>query len=565
MWRLDHLFTHAELTDALQDLAAAAPDLMEVTSIGRSHEGRDIWLATVTDRSAGSPHEKPAVWVDANIHSVEITGSMAALHLLRHLVTRRDDERVARCLATRTFYVVPRVNPDGAELALGDDPVYLRSSTRIWPPPSAAPGLHDRDVDGDGRIVQMRVPDPAGPWKKYHADPRIMVPRDPEEVGAGPYYQLYPEGFVEDYDGHVVDTADDARSLDLNRNFPAGWRTNGEQPGAGPFPGSEPEVNALMAAIVERPNICAYVAHHTFSAAILRPYDDRPDDEFPAADLRRYRTLTAKGAELTGYRAANVFADFRYGPKEFITGSADGWAYEHQGVFGWTTEFWSPMVQSGITDHHLINWFDDHPVSDDLAMLAWNDGALGKKGFVDWHPFDHPQLGPVEIGGWDWFRCWENAPDEFLESEVAPHSEWEIHLALVTPLLRVTALRATNLGGDLWRIDAAVHNDGWLPTNVSQKALDRKIVDGVRLELVFPAGGSIISGLNPVDVGQLTGRERVTTWVSWKRREHTSGDRASASWVVRAEPDTSVELVATHARAGTDRAELSLAATGLEL
>jgi murein tripeptide amidase MpaA len=50
------------------------------------------------------------------------------MHLLHHLVTGFGaDGTVTRALRTRTFYVVPRVNPDGAELALADHPRLLRS------------------------------------------------------------------------------------------------------------------------------------------------------------------------------------------------------------------------------------------------------------------------------------------------------------------------------------------------------------------------------------------------------------------------------------------------------
>jgi hypothetical protein len=48
-------------------------------------------------------------------------------------------------------------------------------------------------VDGDGRMLSMRVPDPHGPYKKCTQDPRLMVPREPGEFG-GEYYRIIPEG-----------------------------------------------------------------------------------------------------------------------------------------------------------------------------------------------------------------------------------------------------------------------------------------------------------------------------------------------------------------------------------
>ena len=73
-----------------------------MVSIGRSHEGRDIWMCEVTDSSTGPARDKPAVWVDANIHATEVTGGAAALHLVHTLLAGHGtDERVDRALRTR--------------------------------------------------------------------------------------------------------------------------------------------------------------------------------------------------------------------------------------------------------------------------------------------------------------------------------------------------------------------------------------------------------------------------------------------------------------------------------
>ena len=71
-----------------------------------------------------------------------------------------------------------------------------------------------------------------------------------------------------------------------------------------------------------------------------------------------------------------------------------------------------------ILDRHF-DWFREHPVEDDFKILKWNDEALDGKGTVDWYPFEHPDLGPVELGGWDTFVTWRNPPYHLLEKEVA--------------------------------------------------------------------------------------------------------------------------------------------------
>ena len=223
--RFDTYYRYDELSRLLRQLAQQHPHLLRVESIGRSFEGRDIWLATVTRFSSGEPDEKPALWVDGNIHATEVAGSMACLYLLHDLVARYgSDPDLTRCLDTRVFYVCPRINPDGAEWALAEVPRLIRSSTRPYPyDEEPIGGLRREDVDGDGRVLSMRVRDPDGPWKVSDRDARLLVRRDPTEAG-GEYFRLLPEGRLEDYDGSIIKLQPHKQRLDLNRNFPAGWR-----------------------------------------------------------------------------------------------------------------------------------------------------------------------------------------------------------------------------------------------------------------------------------------------------------------------------------------------------
>ena len=550
----DHLYRYQELTDALHTLAADYPNLLTIESIGTSYEGRSIWLATITNATTGTHHLKPAMWADANIHSVEHTGSLAALYLINKLVTQHGvDPQVTRAVDTRTFYVVPRVNPDGAELAIADSPQFTRSSTRKWPRADDAPGLVEHDVDGDGRLLTMRVPDPNGPWKRCTRDTRLLVARDPDEYGDGPYYRLMYEGSIRNYDGIRTPVAPDRRALDLNRQFPAGWRVHGEQEGAGAAPLSEPETRALADAVIARPNICFYFAHHTFSAVLLRPFDDRPDSEFPTIDLKRYTTLGQRGTELTGYRHVGVYNDFRYDPKDVISGGADTWAYDHLGAFAWTTEFWSPVPRAGIADAHLIDWFAEHPIEDDLKLLAYSDTELDGKGFIDWYAFDHPQLGAIEIGGWDLMRFWFNPPDQLLEREIAPHADWQIFCALAAPMLVVRETIVDCIAPEVWRVRVVVANNGWLPTNVTQRAIDKKLIPEVEATIDLTSAASLVAGTLLVELGHLAGRSRVTTMISdfGATPSDTTPDLGVAEWTVRAAAGTELSVVATHPRAGT--------------
>ncbi|HKU85293.1 MAG TPA: M14 family metallopeptidase [Casimicrobiaceae bacterium] len=559
----DRFLRYSELTECLHALVRDHPRLVGIESIGKSHEGRDIWLVTVTNAASGPAHEKPAFWVDGNIHSTEVAASAATLHFLNELVAGYGtDADVTRTLDTRAFYVCPRINPDGAEWALADKPKWVRSSTRAYPfDEDDIEGLSVEDVDGDGRILQMRIADPNGLWKAHPREPRLMIRRDPTEIG-GTYYRIMPEGRYDGYDGYTLKIKRPRQSLDLNRNFPASWRQEFEQPGGGPYPASEPEIRAIVDFVVRHPNITAGTTFHTWSGVLLRPFEHTPDDDMDAEDLWFYQLTGRKGTELTGYPAISVYHEFRYHPKSVISGTFD-WLYEHLGIFVWVVEIWSPMREAGITDYKFIDWFRDHPIEDDLKLFRWNEEQLGGAAHHGWKPFDHPQLGRVEIGGWDRFHAFGNPPLPLLARELARFPKWLLWQALCSPKLELVHAGATVLGDDTWTITLVIQNVGWLPTYVSKRALVRKTVRGIVAEITLPQGASLASGKARDDVGQLEGKAHKHTGVSFWPDYNVTDDRMKIEWVVRGGAGTQVDITARHERAGTVRASVLLAEAGV--
>ena len=554
----DRFYRYAELTEILQGWAEEVPDLFRVESIGSSYEGREIWLCTLTNFATGPDREKPALLVEANIHAMEVTGATAALHLMHRLLSGHgQDERLTLVLDTRALYVIPRLNPDGPELALAERPRFIRSSTRPWPLTEHVDGLHEEDLDGDGRILMMRVRDPNGSWKPHPDEPRLLARREADEVD-GEFYRVLAEGRIRNYDGVTIKVAPPLEGLDLNRNFPMEWAVEAEQHGAGPYPTSEPEIRAMVQAVVERPNITGHIAYHTFSGVHLRPYSSYPDEHFPTNDLRTYELLGEKATELTGYPAVSIFHDFKYDPKQAVKGGANDWLYDHLGVFSFTTEFWSPQREAGIDGYQFIEWLRDHPPEDDVKLLRWSDAELDGEGYVNWYPFEHDQLGEVELGGWDLMHCWGNVPPKFLEREIAPHTEYAIWQLLASPRIEMRSLDLEGLGSDRWLVRLVVENAGWLPTSVSQKAVDRKAVRPLEAEIMLPEAGKVIVGERKAELGQLDGRVHRRSLLWWATNDATS-DRTKVEWVVEAPAGSTVSVEVRHQRAGTVRRELELA------
>jgi murein tripeptide amidase MpaA len=555
---LDRFPRYEELTRLLQQLTREQPRLFALESIGKSHEGRDIWLVTATNADTGGHRDKPAMWVDGNIHAAELAASLACLHYLDRLARGYGpDAEITRLLDTRVIYVCPRINPDGAEWALADNPRYIRSSTRPYPfDEDPVDGLDVEDIDGDGRILSMRIPDPNGGYKAHPGDPRLMVARDPAEAG-GRYWRILPEGRLTNYDGVEIRVNRDKQGLDLNRNFPSGWRQEFQQQGAGPYPASEPEVRAVVDFITRHPNIGAGVSFHTHSGVILRPFSSEPDDNMPAEDLWLYKRFGAKSTELTGYPNLSIFHDFKYHPKQVITGGFD-WIYEHLGHFFWTVEIWAPVREAGVEKYHYIEWYREHPVEDDLKLLAWSDRELGGAGYVDWYPFEHPQLGPVELGGWNKLASFRNPPARYLKREVERFPAWLTWQALTLPRLELLRTDVWRLGENTWKVRLAVHNTGFLPSYVTKRALERKVVRGVIYEIVLPDGARLVSGKPRVEGGQLEGRANKPSLQAFLPNLDLTGDRGQCEWTLEAPAGSSVTLVARHDRSGTVRVDVRL-------
>jgi murein tripeptide amidase MpaA len=574
----DRYYRYDDLTNILRAFESEFPTLVRLSSIGKSFEGRDIWLVTVTNSQTGPAEDKPAFWCDGNIHASEVSASTAVLHILNRLCTGYGtDDKMTRVLDTRALYLVPRLNPDGAEWALETPPRIIRSSTRPYPYEEDDPyGLERMDVDGDGRILNIRVKDPNGPWKISEQEPRLMERRQPDDTG-GTYYRVFPEGMFHNFDGLTMRSRKIKEGLDLNRNFPSAWRLEFEQGGAGEFPTSEPEIHAAVSAISKRPNICGAVTFHTFSGVHLRPPSRMPDEDIPAEDLWAYQKIGDKGKELTGYPAISNYHEFRYHPKEVITGVFDDWMYEHRGVFAWTTEIWSPQREAGITDYKYIDWFRDHPFEHDVQLLKWSDEKLDRKGYIDWYAFRHPQLGDVELGGWDSIYAFRNPPPQFLEREVAPFVDWVVLQCLSSPKLELRELKVDRISSaeqasigegqkaeEIHRIRLAVHNTGWLPTNVTKMAIDRKLCRGVVAEITRNGEPADVIGHEPQwliggkvrqEQGQLTGWSHVSAGgFGWQM--NATDDVAVFEWVVRG--GGRFEISAIHDRAGRAKAGISL-------
>ena len=540
---LNRFYTSAETNQILAELHALYPELTELYSVGTSFRGQPLMLIEITNEASGPAEEKPALYVDGGIHAGELTGSAVATHLIGHLLTGYgSDPRVTRLLDTRVFYVRPKFNPDGADIALIEDQ-FLRSTTH--PVDEDEDGTADEDppedLDGDGWITQMRVPDPAGGWTIDQPDTRIMV-RATEGTPAARRFRVMREGVDNDGDGDVNE--DGIGGIDMNRNFPRNWERWHLQDGSGDYPLSEPETRAAVAFIDAHRNITGIVHGHTSGGFVYRLPSASAPSLFPPIDLRLIEHL---GAEYTRTTGRPVVPSATH-PTEHRYGTLISWGYWDHGIVGWVPEY-VPGPEAWVTD------YDGDGEISEAESHRFNDTELGGRYFSRWTPFDHPQLGRVEIGGWHSKFWGQNPPAEFLEAETEQQLPWILYLAEQSPMLEVGEPRATALGGDRWRIEVDVTNTGFLPTSLTDRGVvGREGEDGtLRDQVVRPPSATLeLRGLEVVEgtprqgVGHLAGSNDILVQTTERTR--------TVSWVVRrTAPDASLRVIARSDKGGTVR------------
>src|SRR5512141_1037135 len=107
---------YAELTRAVQTLAGAPKTAVRVESIGKTRGGRDIWALEIANPAGVPPAARPALLIVAGFEGDHLGGSEIALSVAEALLKgAASDPEIKQRLDTSTIYVIPRVNPDGAE------------------------------------------------------------------------------------------------------------------------------------------------------------------------------------------------------------------------------------------------------------------------------------------------------------------------------------------------------------------------------------------------------------------------------------------------------------------
>ncbi len=529
----DHYYRWQEMLDFLSAAAQQHPDLVSLHELTRTPEDRPLMMARIT-APCDEPDLKPGYLVQANVHAPEVAGTTASLHLIRALLEGyAESTAIAGLLQQIVFYIVPRMNPDGAEFILSTGGAIRSRNT----PRYRKNGLYQADVDGDGLILHMRREDPRGNLKPHPEDERMLIAREATDT-QGPFYFLYNEGLVHDYDGGAIVSAE--RYADFNRNWAANWKPEHEQGGAGDFPFSQPEMQAFARFVYDHPNLFGIFGFHCGNNSVLRPPSTGSDDDIAPADLEKMKEIGARGEELTGFTQRAV-VDYRLTSSKPIAlqGHFHDWGYRHLGLFVYEVELGNIYNSLGITTEKYFDSTVQERRDYDLLALKWHDANPGQGGFTPWRPFDHPQLGPVEIGGWRRHFA-ANPLSTDMDRIAAGCTAFVLDHAGRRPWIQIIQASAEHIDGNVYRVRATVMNTGYLDTQITTIGHRTAQQQPVQVSL---QGATVVSAAGPVqEIGHLAG---------------TCGYK-DLEWFVTADAGAPVTISAVSQKAGRDQSTVTL-------
>jgi hypothetical protein len=572
------------LTSALKQIASQHPDITELKSLGRTLKGKDIWMLQISGTNGPSPLEKEALLICGNLEGDHVIGSEVALGIARHFAeSYATDDQVKKVLDQRTFYIIPRLNPDGAELFFKK--VLHEQSANLKPRDEDFDWMKDEDppedLNNDGLITMMRVKDKEGGWTVDEKDPRLMKKKE-DGTPLDKLYKLYPEGIDNDGDGNYNE--DGVGGFNIDRNFPHNFGYDFK--GLGVYPASEVETQYLIDFMTRyvpelktqpHKNICGVLIFSKYDnlaagtgitcgtptfpqppqqvqAAGSRPmfmfFGRRRGEEeqrAPAVDPQAKKTSSAdeylfknvseKYKEITGIKSAH---------SEKPAGSMLEWAYFQFGVPSFSANLWSlreegpgakrpgapsaaPQAKQAAASDRRAMFMQmmgggrgsapgtagqSADTDTDKKWLDWIDKNNNGKGFVEWTPFKHEQLGEVEIGGFEpYFRV--NPPAEKIPELVKSHADFALFLASQFAHIVMDEPQIKKLSSGFFELKVTLHNKGKFPYVTAMGQRTRNI-NSILAEITLEdeENMSLFGGSRRVDTTNIEpGGEKEITWL----------------------------------------------------
>lgn len=454
----EHFYTYEALVDWIDGVKEAYSQYVSVRSLVKTPQGRDVFMLTVT--RPGKPESlKPGYVIFANVHACELAGTTQSLCVIKTLLEEYRDT----LLQDIVFYIVPRMNPDGAEQAMTHK-MDIRSRIEFK---KRLNGLIPKDLDGDGKILSMRLKHPDGNMIEHPKDRRIMIQKSEEYPNETTYY-VYDEGLIHDFTD-ISSVRSCVEQTDFNRNWPVNWLLT---PLSGKYPFSEVEIKAMGDFLLNHPNVFAGIDFHCGSKAIFKPssllnHEIDPDDQKQIdAVAKTASDMTGEIVMLSGYREEGS------PPLPGFGGTSQDFTYFMCGLSFFVFELGNGFSDIGMTTPQILKVFgkgqNELMKEHGPQILELND-TKGRSFYHEWKAFNHPQLGAIEIGGLETPRC--------NSYYMYPPISWDLYQkntqfvlkhAGFRPVLCITSI-TERTNEDHVLISCTIANTGFFNTNIMRK------------------------------------------------------------------------------------------------
>ena len=330
-----------------------------------------------------------------------------------------------------------------------------------------------------------------------------------------------------------------------------GWT----QGGAGEFPLSENETRNVVLFLLTHPNISIGQSMDTVIPMHLRaPSTSKSEERMFESDIKWYEFFDKKGLEITNYPwAGDVYHDYRMrseinprtgepnrpGP---LFGHGPDFGYWYYGSIWYGDELWNGGRMKDYNEDGELDAYDS---------LTWNDTERDGKEFMEWTPFNHPQLGDVEIGGFNPKFASQNAPPDLLEEWASKQARFNLLLAKHLPQIEIVDTGVKKLDDGLFEVSVTFTNTGKLPTALEQAKLI-KIVKPDTAKIEFDKE---LLKTEKIEILEPEIRDK-TIEMGWLEE----GERKTATWQVRLNgiDSAKAEISVLSTRGGVDRREVEL-------
>jgi len=329
-----HYYTYDEMTELLHNLSRNHSDIMKLESLGRSYQGRDIWMVKLSDDVQTEDEGEPGVLFMGAHHGNEKPSFEVVIYFIKHVVERY--------------------------------------------------GLDDYDDDGDGFLNEDIIDgidnDRDGEVDEDPSESRVTSITDSTEIYCIP--MVNPDGVetftrinqAPNYGSDSQSSTITSYGVDLNRNYGFLWNLarlipvgysypfiSNDQYGnfRGEFPFCENESQAVKKLVEDVGQISISLSYHDYGEFMIFPWmhssAHNPDETL-------FRSIGYNMSRINGYEL-RIYG--QYGEREYLlprlcgtVGSSENWLYGMHGIIAFTMELCSRRTE--YSEHKVIDTCVDH-------------------------------------------------------------------------------------------------------------------------------------------------------------------------------------------------------------